>query len=200
LADETLVVSWQSPQTKRNVNNAFEIGLGLGYLQGFGRVGANVPSLSDTGRAGTSLELDLGWRINPHFLVGVYSSGAWLSKGRAAGNAHNNWSASAGIQGNYHILPGASLDPWIGLGAGWRGYFVNHASGRDARHGIDFARVQVGVDVPVTSGVSISPFVGVATTLFFSQRLANEPSFSAIQNRKVGVFLSAGLLGRFDLF
>jgi hypothetical protein len=58
----------------------------------------------------------------------------------------------------------------------------------------------VGVDVPVTSGVSISPFVGVATTLFFSQRLANETSFSAIQNRKVGVFLSAGLLGRFDLF
>jgi len=198
-ADETVVVSGSAPEKKGQVANAFEVSLGFGYLQGFGDVGANVPSLTDTGSAGTSLELDLGWRIDPHFLVGAYGTGAWLSTGDAPGNAHNNWSATAGIQGNYHILPGASLDPWVGLGAGWRGYFVNRANGTDARHGIDFARVQVGVDVPVTSSVSISPFVGAATTIFLTQQLANQTSFSAIQDRKVGVFISAGVMGRFDL-
>jgi len=199
LADETVVVSGSAPQSKGNLNNAFEVGLGFGYLQGFGNVGANVPSLTDTGSAGTSLELDLGWRIDPHFLVGVYGTGAWLSTGDVPGNAHNNWSAGAGIQGNYHILPGTSLDPWVGLGAGWRGYFVNRANGTDARHGIDFARVQVGVDVPVIPSVSISPYVGAATTIFLTQQLANETSFSSIQDKKVGVFVSAGLMGRFDI-
>jgi len=198
-AEETVVVSGSAPQSRGSLNNAFEVGLGFGYLQGFGNVGANVPSLTDTGSAGTSLDLNLGWRIDPHFLVGVYGSGAWLSTGNAPGNAHNNWSAGAGIQGNYHILPGTSLDPWVGLGAGWRGYFVNRPTGTDARHGIDFARVQVGVDVPVTSNVAISPFVGAATTIFLTQQLANETSFSTIQDRQVGVFINAGVMGRFDI-
>src|SRR5215469_7893303 len=199
LADETVVVSGTSPEKASGLYNAFEIGIGAGYSQGVGDVGKNVPSLTDSGGAGTSLELDLGWRIDPHFLVGVYGTGAWLSTGDVPGNAHNNWSAGAGIQGNYHILPGTSLDPWVGLGAGWRGYFVNRANGTDARHGIDFARVQVGVDVPVIPSVSISPYVGAATTIFLTQQLANETSFSSIQDKKVGVFVSAGLMGRFDI-
>jgi hypothetical protein len=61
------------------------------------------------------------------------------------------------------------------------------------------ARVQVGVDVPVTQGVTISPFVGATATLFLSQQLAQDTSFSDIQDRKVNVFLNAGLMGRFDL-
>jgi hypothetical protein len=155
--------------------------------------------LTDSAGAGTSLELDLGWRIDPHFLVGVYGTGAWFSTGDAPGNAFNNWSATAGVQGNYHFLPGESLDPWIGIGAGWRGYWVNRPEGRDSRHGLDVARLQVGLDVPVAQGVTVSPFVGAAATLFLTQRLAQETSFSDIQERKVNVFLNAGVLGRFDL-
>lgn len=200
LADETVVVSSAAPEVKAGLNNAFEASLGFGYTQGFGSTGGNSPSLTDTGGAGTQLELDLGWRIDPHFLVGVYGTGAWLSTGDAAAGAHNNWSAGAGIQGNYHFLPGGSFDPWVGLGAGWRGYWVNHGQGTDTRHGIDFARVQVGVDVPVTNGVAISPFVGAATTVFLTQELANQTTFSNISSPNVGVFVNAGLLGRFDLF
>ncbi len=199
LADETVVVSAGSPEKRSGLYNAFEIGIGAGYTQGVGDVGRSVPSLTDSGGAGTSLELDLGWRIDPHFLVGVYGTGAWFSTGDAPGNAFNNWSATAGVQGNYHFLPGQSLDPWIGLGAGWRGYWVNRPEGRDSRHGLDLARLQVGVDVPVTPGVTVAPFVGATATLFLTQQLAQETSFSDIQDRKVNVFFNAGLMGRFDL-
>jgi outer membrane protein W len=200
LADETTVVTSAAPQAKAGLSNAFEVGLGFGYTQGFGNIGNNVRSLTDSGGAGTSAELDLGWRIDPNWLVGVYGTGAWLSTGEAPGNAHNNWSAGAGVQGQYHFLPGQNFDPWVGLGVGWRGYFINRPQGTDTLHGLDFARVQVGVDVPVIDGVAISPFVGAATTIFFSQELANQSTFSSIQNRNVGVFINAGLLGRFDLF
>ncbi len=199
LADETVGVSRATPEKTAGLYNALEVGIAAGYSQGVGDVGNRVPSLTDSGGAGTSLELDVGWRIDPHFLVGVYGSGAWFSTGDAAGNAFNNWSATAGVQGNYHFLPGESFDPWVGLGAGWRGYWVNRPEGRDSRHGLDLARLQVGVDVPVASGIAVSPFIGASATLFLTQQLAQESSFSDIQGRKVNVFLNAGVMGRFDL-
>jgi len=157
LADETVSVSRAAPEKTAGLYNALEIAVGGGYSQGVGNVGSGVPSLTDSGGAGTSLELDVGWRIDPHFLVGVYGTGAWFSTGDASGNAFNNWSATAGVQGNYHFLPGESYDPWIGLGTGWRGYWVNRPEGRDSRHGIDLARLQVGVDVPVQHRDSLRP-------------------------------------------
>jgi len=199
LAEEEVTVSWSAPEKASGLYNGFELGLGAGYSQGVGNVGRSMPSLTDSGGAGAALELDLGWRIDPHFLVGVYGTSAWFSTGDAAGNAFNNWSATAGVQGNYHFLPGESLDPWVGVGSGWRGYWVNRPEGRDSRHGIDLARVQVGVDVPVAAGITISPFVGATATLFLTQQLASEASFSDIQDRNVTVFLNAGLLGRFDV-
>ena len=199
LAEEAVTVSGASAEKAGGLNNAFELGIGAGLSQGVGDVGRGMPSLTDTGGAGAALELDLGWRIDPHFLVGVYGNSAWFSTGDASGDAYNIWSATAGVQGNYHFLPGESLDPWVGVGSGWRGYWVNRPEGRDSRHGIDLARVQVGVDVPVAAGITISPFVGATATLFLIQQLSSETSFSDIQGRKVNVFLNAGLLGRFDV-
>jgi hypothetical protein len=136
-ADQTATLSSWAPSNNTALYNALEIGLGFGYTQGVGDVGPGVRSLTDSGGPGVSGELDLGWRINPNWLVGTYGTIAWLSTGDAPGNAENNWTATAGIQGNYHFLPGENIDPWIGLGAGWRGYFVNRPGGRDARHGIE---------------------------------------------------------------
>jgi hypothetical protein len=55
------------------------------------------------------------------------------------------------------------------------------------------------VDFVVQQGISISPYIGAATTLFLTQELAQETSFSDIQNRKVNIFLNAGVMGRFDV-
>lgn len=198
-ADETTVVSSQASDKKSGLYNAFEIGLGAGYSQGVGNVGDNVRSLTDIGGPGVSGELDLGWRINPNWLVGAYGTAAWLSTGNAPGNATNNWTATAGVQGNYHFLPGENLDPWIGLGSGWRGYFVNRPEGRESRHGLDVARLQVGLDIPVTTGVTISPFVGATATVFLTQQLPQQTSFTNIPNPNANVFFNAGVMGHFDV-
>jgi hypothetical protein len=198
-AEETAMVTRSAPDTTSGLYNAFEIGVAFGYLQGVGDVGDGVRSLTDSGGPGISGEVDLGWRINPNWLVGVYGTTGWLPTGDASGDAHNNWTTSAGIQGAYHFMPGNSFDPWVSLGAGWRGYFVNRPSGRDSRHGIEFARLQVGVDLPIQPGIAISPYIGASGTLFLTQQLAEETSFNDIQNRKVNVFLNAGVMGRFDV-
>jgi hypothetical protein len=199
-AQGTVVTTGTPSEKKSALYNAFEAGLGVGYNQGVGDVGTGQPSLTNTGGPGVSGELDLGWRINPSWLLGTYGTVAWLSTGNAAGNAMNNWTASAGIQGNYHFLPGEEFDPWIGLGAGWRGYFVNRPEGRDVRHGLDVARLQIGVDIPVATGVAIAPFVGATASLFLTQQLAQDTSFSNISNPNVNLFFNAGVMGRFDLF
>ena len=199
MADETVVVSSSASEKKSGLYNAFEIGLGAGYSQGVGNVGDNVRSLTDIGGPGVSGELDLGWRINPNWLVGTYGTVGWLSTGNAPGDATNNWTATAGVQGNYHFLPGESLDPWIGLGSGWRGYFVNRPEGRESRHGLDVARLQVGLDIPVTTGVTISPFVGATATVFLTQQLPQQASFTNISNPNANVFFNAGVMGHFDV-
>jgi hypothetical protein len=76
---------------------------------------------------------------------------------------------------------------------------VNRPEGRDARHGVDLARLQIGVDIPVVTGVSISPFAGATASLFLTQQLAQETSFSNISSPNVNVFFTAGVMGRFDV-
>lgn len=198
-ADDAVSVTTSSPEKKTGLYNAFEVGLGAGYSQGVGDVGAGIPSLTNSGGPGASVELDLGWRFRPNWLVGVYSTASWLSSGDQPGNAHNNWTASAGVQANYHFQPGEGFDPWIGLGAGGRGYWVNRPGGTDVRYGLDVGRVQVGLDVPVAAGVTVSPFIGATATVLLTQELAQQNSFTNISSPNVNVFLNAGVLGRFDL-
>src|SRR2546425_10056298 len=42
--------------------------------------------------------------------------------------------------------------PWIGLGAGWRGIWIDRdVGGTDSRHGIDLVRLTAGVDYRLNS-------------------------------------------------
>ena len=62
------------------------------------------------------------------------------------------YTATAGVQGNYHFLPWNDWDPWIGLGAGRRGIWIDRDVGStDSRHGIDLARLTAGVDYRLNS-------------------------------------------------
>ncbi len=180
-------------------DNAFEVSFGLGYAQGFGDIGAGLPSLTDQTSAGGELQLGLGWRINPHFMVGVYGTGGLqATSGRTSGNIYT---ATAGLQGNFHFLPWNDWDPWIGLGTGWRGMWVDRdVGGTDSLQGIDVLRVTAGVDYRLNSQFAVSPYVGVGLTTFLSQELAGQGGFSSVNGPDVNVWISAGIQGRFDLF
>ena len=181
------------------VERALEITIGAGYAQGFGDIGASQRSLTDLGSAGGELNLGVGYRLDKRFLVGVYGSGSKYSTGDFTSGA-DIWSATAGVQANVHFLPDNEWDPWLGLGTGWRGYWVKNAGGTDSRHGWDIARLQAGVDYRVSPEFAVSPYVGAGLTTFLTQELAGERSFSNVRSPDVNVWVFGGLQGRFDLF
>jgi len=179
-------------------DNAFEVTLGAGYAQGFGDLGAGQQSLTDLASAGGELQLGLGWRINPRFMVGVYGTGSSYAT-RTATSGANIWTATAGVQGNYHFLPMNEWDPWIGLSSGWRGMWISNG-GTDSRNGLDIAKLTAGVDYRVSSQFAVSPYASVGLTTFLTQQLAGQNGFSNVRSPDVNVWLAAGIQGRFDMF
>ena len=180
-------------------SNAWEIGLGVGYSQGVGDIGGNSPSLTDLTHGGGEVQLNLGYRINPNWLVGVYGTGGKYSLGNVTPGNSDVWSATAGVQANYHVLPGNAWDPWVGLGAGWRGHWISKPGATDSRHGLDLARLQVGVDYRVSPDFAVSPYVGASATMFLTESLAQQSGFSNVHDPSVNFFFAGGLMGRFDI-
>jgi hypothetical protein len=199
LADQTSEVSASvAPRTLAAPARAFEIGLGLGYSQGVGDIGSGSPTLTDLSHGGGEVQLSAGYRIDPNWLVGIYGSGGKYSTGNATPDGSDIWSATAGVQANYHFLPTEQWDPWVSLGTGWRGHWVSRAGGTDSRHGLDLARLQVGLDYRVSREFAIAPYVGATATLFLTESLAQQNSFSNIQDPNVNFFFVGGISGRFD--
>ena len=180
-------------------SNAWEIGLGFGYSQGVGDIGGNSPTLTDLTHGGGEVQLSLGYRINPNWLVGIYGTGGKYSLGNLTPSDSDVWSATAGVQANYHVLPGAAWDPWVGLGASWRGHWISKPGATDSRHGLDLARLQVGVDYRVSPEFSVSPYVGASATVFLTQSLSQQNGFSNVPDPSVNFFFAGGLMGRFDI-
>jgi hypothetical protein len=181
-------------------DSALEIGIGAGYSQGFGNIGPDSPTLTDLTHGGGEVTLSVGYRINPNFLVGIYGSGGMFTTGNLTSGADSIWSATGGVQANYHFLPTAQWDPWVGLGAGWRGHWISKPGGTHSRHGLDLARLQVGLDYRVSPEFAISPYVGAALTSFLTQELAAQQVFTNVRDPNVNVFVVGGVMGRFDLF
>jgi outer membrane protein W len=133
-------------------------------------------------------------------MVGAYGSGSTHATGDFTSGG-NIYTATAGVQANYHFLPSETWDPWIGLGSGWRALWIKHDNaGTDSRHGLDIARLTAGVDYRVSSQFAVSPYVGAGLTTFLTQELANESSFSNVHSPNVNVLIFGGTQGRFDLF
>jgi hypothetical protein len=171
--------------------NALEIGLGFGSAQGYGHAESGGPRLDDMG---IGADVSVGWRINPRWMVGVYSSSALYP---AMEGGASTVGTAAGVQANYHFS--SKLRPWVGLGAGWHGYWISYQGERKAYQGADLARLQLGVDVPITPSFSVEPLLGLTLATFAPQKnLAG--SASDARSSSLSVFVLIGALARFDLF
>lgn len=182
-------------------DHAIELTVGTGYAQGLGNVAAGQPTLTDIGVAGGAVEASVGYRLIPSLTLGVYGSGAMFGRGGQVDSSANLYSATAGVQADWHFLPtGHELDPWVSLGTGWRGYWVNANQGTTSIQGLEMARLRVGVDYRIAPAVAISPVVGADMSLFLSQSApGSNGSFSNISSPNVNSFVFAGVLGRFDI-
>jgi hypothetical protein len=180
--------------------NAFEIGVVTGYAQGGGKLGGAAGSLEDISGPGGSVEVDLGYRILPELGIGAYGTYARFANGDSVSSSTDVLGASAGVQATWHFRPEHSIDPWLSLGTGWKGLWLNPASGKvTSLQGLDLARLQLGVDYRVSKDLAIAPVVGGTLSLFLAEDSAMTTDLSEIHDKKVNVTGFVGLAGRFDL-
>ncbi len=183
-----------------SVKNAFEIGVATGYTQGGGKLGGNMGSLEDISGPGGAVELDLGYRIIPQLSVGAYGTFSKYQKGDDVAGSTDVLGATAGLQAAWHFRPDYSVDPWVSLGTGWKGLWLNPSSGKvTSLQGLELARLQLGVDYRVSKDVAIAPVIGGSISTFISQDSAMTNDLTEIQDKEVAFTGFAGLAGRFDL-
>jgi len=182
------------------VKNALEIAVGTGYTQGGGKLGGALGNLEDVSGPGAAVELDLGYRIIPQLTVGAYGTFSKYQHGDLLDSSTDVLGATAGVQAAWHVRPDTSIDPWVSLGTGWRGLWLNPSSGKvTSLQGFELARLQLGVDYRISRDIAIAPVIGGSLSMFVSQDAPMTTDFTEIQDKKVNFTGFAGLSGRFDL-
>jgi hypothetical protein len=187
------------PRRLAAVDKALEINIGAGYAQGAGNVGSGLPSLTDNGSAGGAVQLGVGYRLIPQLTLGFYGTGSLFSRGDTVDSSAKLYSATAGFEATYHILPNRELDPWVSLGSGWRGYWSKTDQGTTSMNGIELARLQIGTDFRLADAVAVSPVIGADLSTFLTQELPNQTSWHNVPSPSVNTFVFAGVQGRFDI-
>lgn len=184
------------------ISNAVEIAVGGGYMQGVGRVGDSTSNVEDLSRSGGGANLEVGYRLTPNLTLGAYGTLSGYQTGeRVAPSTDLVIAATAGLKADWHFRPASAIDPWVGLGTGWRELWLGNDAGTDQElRGIDLARVQAGLDYRLTSGVALTPYVGATATMFLAKEDAMTSGFDQIDNRKVNFSFTGGLMARFDMF
>jgi hypothetical protein len=181
--------------------SAFEIGVAGNYSQGFGNLtrGTGATRVQDLTNAGGGAELDLNWRFVPAFSLGIYGAGSQFSRDSQVASGTEIRTLAAGVQGQWFMRPFRQVNPWLGLGTGYRGYWVSpDIGGTTSFHGWQIARLQVGVDLRASREVSVGPFIGGSVDTFLTEHLPGR-GYHNLSGPPVAGFVEAGISGRFDL-
>ncbi len=184
----------------RAVNRALELQIGGGFTEGFGNVAERFPSVRDLSGPGGTVQATIGFRASPGFMIGLYGSAAQLTRGDTLARGTDVRSATAGIQADFHFRPSYALDPWVSVASGWRGMWTDPDVGKTTSfHGLEIARLQVGLDFRLTPGVAVAPVVGGDASMFLTADREGTDGFANIESPRVNVFLFGGLQARFDI-
>ncbi|WP_375757582.1 hypothetical protein [Corallococcus exercitus] len=160
------------------------VGLGLGYVYTNGQSPSGTLEdlkITDSAKVSFPVIAELGFRVTPRFYIGAW--GSWepvLTKTNdlscPEGFQCDTFQWRVGPEVRYHLRPGASFDPWIGLGVGLEilkshvegdtqlqvapGVFVpTHVDTHVTDRGPTIARVTLGGDVRVARSLSLGPII-----------------------------------------
>ncbi len=184
------------------ISNAFEIAVGVGYMQGVGDIGDGMHSVEDLSKAGGGATLELAYRITPNLAIGGYGTLSGFDAGtQAAPSTDMVVGATAGLKVDWHFMPASSMDPWLSLGAGWRGLWLGNETATERElQGVDFARLQAGVDFRLTPDIAVSPYLGFNLGQYIAQGTEMSDGYERIESRKLNATFTGGVMARFDMF
>jgi len=190
------------------------LGLRLGYGIPLGNA-ANADSpgdqdakLSDTYTGIIPIWLDVGYFVTPNIMLGLYGHYGigLMADGEDGCPEGADCSGSVirfGLQGQYHVSRGQSVDPWFGLGVGYEiASATRSALGQELTvtvKGFEFVNLQAGADFKVADNVAIGPFVSFSLGQYSSQSVDPEiPGLGDdIPNKAIHEWLTLGVKGSF---
>lgn len=159
--------------------------IGGGLSDGLGDL-RRGPELHGLSGAGGEVAFDLLYGANERWSFGVYAGYARFGNGSFAGSNTAVLGVMGGAQTRYRFATGKRVDPYIGVGAGYRGLTQLDEQGRETlRNGLQLGRGRLGVDFTVARGTRIGPVIGSDVTTFNARDLT--------------VFIFGGMSGTFDL-
>ena len=182
------------------------------------RTGASIPvgsairgaSLGDAIDAQVPIQLDLGVRLMPNLFVGAYGSyGLVFPADKACGGASCSGSdVRVGVQAHYHFRPEHTLDPWLGVGAGYEWLTLRESQDGVDRsatlRGFELVNLQAGLDYRV-GHFGIGPFAGFSVGQFdkldesITARGITRDASVDVPNTALHEWVTVGLRGTFDL-
>jgi peptidoglycan-associated lipoprotein len=170
-------------------SRVLELKAGTGYTQGFGDL-APGRSLPDV--AGPGVGFNPRWSFG---LEGQYQSLSNEQNSEVRGVATT-------IGGTYHFEPVLRGDPWLRLGTGFRWVWEYDPTGAPGtnvvRYGLEAVSLKLGYDLRLSENAAIGPVIGGDFDPFLGEAGSTE-SNHALSTAEVGVFVYAGIQGRFDL-
>ena len=152
-----------------------KIGLRLGYGIPMGE-SVKDADLNKSYSGKIPIWLDLGYMVTPNIMVGLYAQYALAMIADDACPSGADCSGSVmrfGIQGQYHLSPAESLDPWFGLGIGYEISSSTISAGgaevSGGASGLEFANIQAGANFKVADAIGVGPFLSFSLGQYSSR-------------------------------
>jgi hypothetical protein len=179
-----------------------ELAARLGFGLPFGKLSSTGDKISNHVTGVIPIAIEGNYRFTANFLAGVYLSYAiLLAKDCPSGQSCGGHVLHFGIQGSYHLTPGGSFDPWVGLGVGYESLTLTVTElGRSASAdgtGWQFANFQVGGDLRVSPTFYLGPFVSFSVDETTSIGFAGFSSSDF--DKTLHEWLMFGVRGRVDI-
>lgn len=195
--------------------HGFQLGLRSGYGIPLGSAFGLPPGqtgstdLKDGIKGMIPIWADVGYRFDPNwYLGGFFQFGIGLlpsNSGCTGGVSCSENDLRFGLNIHYHFLPAESLDPWVGVGAGYEILNIKVSQGGSnlstSLRGFEFGNLQLGLDFKLGPTFAIGPFAAFTIAQYSegSATVGGTTQSASIDNKKIHEWLVFGLRGVFNL-
>jgi hypothetical protein len=199
LAEDQPAASATGEETR---SSGLRLALRTGVAVPIGEAFVASGALSSTITGYVPLRLDVGYRIDRHFYVGVAGqlaavvANACPSDGSCSGTASRFGALIA-----YHALPSRELDPWIGIGMGFETLSVSRSTSGSkvdiAARGLELLDLELGADLRATRTLRLGPVLSTSLGRYTSVSVNDTATRDFDTSLHAWVML--GFRGAFDL-
>jgi hypothetical protein len=198
----------------------FEGGLRLGIGLPLGNAGKGAlgesRKLGDLAAYRAPIWVDIGYQATPASSYGVYGQIGFGGTGDACAGKCDWSDLRVGVQGQWRLNPGASADPWLGVGVGLESISFQSSELRQDDEGLFAARIterllgpelllQAGLELRAEDALQLGPYVAASIGSYLgdhykciSERAIACPGGSSIDGSGFHTWLGIGVMGRYS--